>query len=74
MEIVLVEKSHLEYLKKIGLLRFNAIRDLEIYNFYCEQKKVAGGMQAITKAAIKYCLSEKAIERIIYKMKSVCQS
>jgi hypothetical protein len=72
-ELILIDKCYLEHLQKIGLLKFNAIRNLDMYDYYCRQKKIVGSMQAITNTAAKYFLSENAVQKVVGKMRKICR-
>lgn len=54
---------------KMGFLRSNAKRDLEIYEYYEEESLKVGSMQAITNAADKFCISEESIKKVIYRIR-----
>ena len=56
-----------EELRQLGLLRYNAGRDIEIYDYYLSEVDITGSrMQAQTNCAMRYNLSEKAIQVIVY--------
>ena len=60
-----------EELRQLGLLRYNAGRDIEIYDYYLSEVDITGSrMQAQTNCAMRYNLSEKAIQVIVYGFES----
>jgi hypothetical protein len=69
-----LDRTMLKQLADCGIIKFNTLRDMDIFEFWKAECQKAGSTQAIIEASDKYCLSDKTIERIIYKMKQVCQS
>ena len=58
-------------MRRLGLLRYNAGRDIEIYDYYLSEVDITGSrMQAQTNCAMRYNLSEKAIQVIVYGFES----
>ncbi|MCD7972125.1 MAG: hypothetical protein LUG18_05575 [Candidatus Azobacteroides sp.] len=55
-----------------GLLKAKARRDLLMYEYYLQEKKKYGSMQAITNTADKFCVSDSLIEKVIYKIQHLC--
>jgi len=54
-------------MRQLGQLRYNAGRDIEIYDYYLSEVDITGSrMQAQTNCAMRYNLSEKAIQVIVY--------
>ena len=65
--ILSVSADGFEELRQLGLLRYNAGRDIEIYDYYLSEVDITGSrMQAQTNCAMRYNLSEKAIQVIVY--------
>ena len=64
-----IEPTTLDKLMSTGLLRSTVQRDIKIYEFYLNERKTCGYMDARTITAEKYCLSEEMISKIIQKMK-----
>ena len=68
---VCVSADEFEELRQLGLLRYNAGRDIEIYDYYLSEVDITGSrMQAQTNCAMRYNLSEKAIQVIVYGFES----
>ena len=68
---VCVSADGFEELRRLGLLRYNAGRDIEIYDYYLSEVDITGSrMQAQTNCAMRYNLSEKAIQVIVYGFES----
>lgn len=67
--ILTLEPLTLERLMSTGLMRPTVQRDILIYEFYLNEKKTKGCMDARTNAAEKFFLSEEMISKIIQKMK-----
>ena len=62
-----IKADGFEELRQLGLLRYNAGRDIEIYDYYLSEVDITGSrMQAQTNCAMRYNLSEKAIQVIVY--------
>lgn len=57
-------------MEAFGLLRSNAKRDLMVFEYYLEQCKKVGSMQAMVDASEKYSITEDVTQKIIYKYKS----
>ncbi len=70
--ILSVSADGFEELRRLGLLRYNAGRDIEIlYDYYLSEVDITGSrMQAQTNCAMRYNLSEKAIQVIVYGFES----
>ena len=70
-KILSVSADGFEELRRLGLLRYNAGRDIEIYDYYLSEVDITGSrMQAQTNCAMRYNLSEKAIQVIVYGFES----
>ena len=68
---VCISADGFEELRQLGLLRYNAGRDIEIYDYYLSEVDITGSrMQAQTNCAMRYNLSEKAIQVIVYGFES----
>ena len=68
---VCISADGFEELRRLGLLRYNAGRDIEIYDYYLSEVDITGSrMQAQTNCAMRYNLSEKAIQVIVYGFES----
>jgi len=67
--ILAIEPTTLEQLMSTGLLRSTVTRDFKIYEFYLNERKTKGCMDARTNTAEKFSLSEEMISKIIQKMK-----
>ena len=66
-----IKSDGFEELRRLGLLRYNAGRDIEIYDYYLSEVDITGSrMQAQTNCAMRYNLSEKAIQVIVYGFES----
>ena len=62
-----IKADGFEELRQLGLLRYNAGRDIVIYDYYLSKVDITGSrMQAQTNCAMRYNLSEKAIQVIVY--------
>ncbi len=69
-EIILtIEPTTFEKLKSCGLLRQSIFRDIEVYEYYINECKKFGKMQARANTADKFFTSEETISRIIQRMK-----
>ena len=53
----------------LGLLRQSVQNDMKVYEFYMNECKTTGRMQARTNTAENFCTSEETISRIIKRMK-----
>jgi hypothetical protein len=71
--ILNIDEATFDKLMSFGLLRSNAKRDLEIYEYYLEQKEKVGSMQAMTNTSDFFRISEDVVQKIIYKQKSILQ-
>ena len=67
--ILTIEPSTFDKLMSMGLLRSTVQRDIKIYEFYLEQRKIERYLQARTNTAVEFNLSEEMIDKIIQKMK-----
>ena len=67
--IISIEESTIERLLSKGLFRSTIKRDIEVYEYYVNECKTVGKMQARTNTADKFCTSEETIGRIIQRMK-----
>ena len=68
---VCVSADGFEELRRLGLLRYNADRDIEIYDYYLSEVDITGSrMQAQTNCEMRYNLSDKAIQVIVYGFES----
>lgn len=67
--IISLDNSTLDRLMSTGLLRATVKRDIEVYEFYVNECKTVGKMQARTNTAEQFCTSEETISRIIQKMR-----
>ena len=66
-----IKADGFEELRRLGLLRYNAGRDIVIYDYYLSEVDITGSrMQAQTNCAMRYNLSEKAIQVIVYGFES----
>jgi hypothetical protein len=52
-----------------GYLRSSVQRDVEIYKYYLNEKKIYGCMQARTNTSERFHLGEDMISKIIQRMK-----
>lgn len=64
-----MELSAIEILLSKGLLSSNIKRDLKVYEFYTNERKTVGCMQARTNTAEHFYTSEETVKRIIKKLK-----
>ncbi|GHT33989.1 hypothetical protein FACS189434_09390 [Bacteroidia bacterium] len=69
--ILQVDYSVIKRLSDAGVLRSNAARDYDIYNYFLLEKEKYGVMQSITNAADKFFISEDCAKKIIYSIKKV---
>ncbi len=67
--IISLDNSTLDRLMSTGLLRATVKRDIEVYEYYINECKTVGKMQARTNTAEQFCTSEETISRIIQKMR-----
>ena len=67
--ILHIDEPTFNRLLALGVLRPNARRNLLIYEYYLAEAIKYGSMQAITNAAMRFCLSDKSIEKIIQRFK-----
>jgi hypothetical protein len=67
--IISLDNSTLDRLMSTGLLRATVKRDIEVYEYYVNECKTVGKMQARTNTAEQFCTSEETISRIIQKMR-----
>lgn len=67
--IISLDNSILDRLMSTGLLRATVKRDIEVYEYYINECKTVGKMQARTNTAEQFCTSEETISRIIQKMR-----
>ena len=66
-KILSVSADGFEELRRLGLLRYNSGRDIEIYDYYPSEVGITSSrMQAQTNCAMRYNLSEKATQVIVY--------
>lgn len=66
-KILSITSEEFEELQQLGLVRYNAQRDIEIYNYYLSETSITGSkMQAQTNCSMRFNLSEKAIQAIVY--------
>jgi len=71
--ILNIDETTFDRLMSFGLLRSNAKRDLEIYEYYLEQKEKVGSMQAMIDVSDFFRISEDVVQKIIYKQKGILQ-
>lgn len=67
--IISLEPSTFEKMMSLGLLRSTVQRDIEIYEYYLNERKTNGYCQARTNTAEHFYLCEDNIAKIIRKMK-----
>ena len=67
--ILTIEPTTFEKLMSCGLLRQSVLNDIKVYEFYLNECKTTGKMQARTNTAENFCTSEETISRIIQRMK-----
>jgi hypothetical protein len=67
--IISLDSSTIDLLLSKGLFRATVKRDIEVYQYYMEECKTVGKMQARTNTAEQFCTSEETISRIIQKMR-----
>ena len=65
--ILNIDETTFNRLMSAGLLRSNAKRDLNIYEYYLEQKERVGSMQAMIDASELFSVSEDVVQKIVYK-------
>lgn len=64
-----IDPVAIDILLSTGYLRPMTLRDVAIYEFYVNERKTNGCMQARTNTAEKFSTSEETISRIIKRMK-----
>lgn len=67
--ILSLDISTIDVLLSKGLFRSTVKRDIEVYEYYINECKTVGRMQARTNTADKFFTSEETISRIIQRMK-----
>jgi len=67
--ILTIEPTIFNELMSLGLLRQSVQNDMKVYEFYMNECKTTGRMQARTNTAENFCTSEETISRIIKRMK-----
>ena len=69
-ELILnIEPTTFEKMMSLGILRQSVLNDIKIYEFYLNERKTNGCMQARTNTAENFCTSEETISRIIKRMR-----
>ena len=67
--IISLDLSTIDLLLSKGLFRSTVKRDIEVYEYYINECKTEGRMQARTNTAERFSTSEETISRIIQRMK-----
>lgn len=67
--ITAIDPATIDILLSTGYLRPMTLRDVAIYEFYVNERRLVTCMQARTNTAENFCTSEETISRIIKKMK-----
>ena len=66
--ILNIDQATFDRLMSFGILRSNARRDLQIYEYYLSESEKHGSMQAMTNAGDKFNLTDEAIKKIVYRI------
>jgi hypothetical protein len=70
-ELVLtIDKELLQLLHSRKYTRFSIFRDIEMYEFYMNERKTVGCMQSRTNTADKFFTSEETVQKALQRMKS----
>lgn len=72
--ILLIDKDVLQALHSKKLTRFSIFRDVEMYEFYMNERKTNGCMQSKTNTANKFFTSEETVAKALQRMKSIVNS
>ena len=59
----------LQELKQVGCIIPSIFRDIEIYEYYLNERKNTKEMKVREKTAQKFCISAETIKRIVKRMK-----
>lgn len=72
--ILSIDKELLQDLHSKKLTRFSIFRDVDIYEFYMNERKTTGCMQSRTNTADKFCVSEETVSKTLQRLKSNVKS
>jgi len=68
--ILTIDKKLLQNLHSKNLIRYSIFRDIDIYEFYMNEKRTIGCMQARTNTADKFCVSEETVSKTLQRLNS----
>jgi hypothetical protein len=67
--ILTIDKELLQVLHNKKMVRFSIFIDIEMYEFYLNEKKKHTCMEARTNTSDKFCTSEETVSRMLFRMR-----
>lgn len=67
--VLSIDKNFLQELHRKKYTRFSIFRDIEMYEYYVNERQSTGCMQSRTNTAEKFCVSEETVSKALQRLK-----